>query len=104
MSESRIDQVINQWTQRHRTMLVAVYKEDSSRCIDFADENNHRYQIWVDPPMTDLVHASEEFGVHVWDFKRKRRDFTARIGDLDKRIDEAFAQIKKWVSEDSRGN
>lgn len=102
MSDTRLDQIINQWAQRHRAMIVAIYKEDTSRCIDFADENSHRYQIWVDPPMTDIVNSNEEIGVHVWDYKRRRRDFVCRIGDLAKRIDEASAQIKRWMAEDSR--
>ena len=96
-----IDAVISKWTQRRRAMISAIYKENESRCIDFHDAANHRYQIWVDPPVDDPHNLNPEIGVHAWDFGKRRRDFVSQINDLPRKLDEAYLSLQKWMTRES---
>jgi hypothetical protein len=93
-----IDTVISKWAQRRRATISAIYKENESRCIDFHDEANQRYQIWVDPPINDPLNSNPEIGVHAWDYGKRRKDFVSQMNDLPRRLDEAYGIIQKWMT------
>ncbi len=91
MSYEKIDSYLMQWANRNRLYLYKEYKEIQVRSVEIADKGGRRSQIWIDPPDEDGL-----VGVHVWNFKKKRRDFLVSVIDLDEFLDNALKIARSW--------
>jgi hypothetical protein len=92
MEYEKIDPTINGWVERNRLYLYKEYKEIEVRSVEFVSANGRRFQIWVDPPDVDGM-----IGIHVWDFKRKRRDFLVSEIDLDEYLQSTLDIAQTWA-------
>lgn len=93
MSYSDIDPIISRWTKGHRLFLYTRYQDSDVRSIEIVDSRGCKYQIWIDEPKGDQV------AVHVWDYRRRRRDLQVEISVLEDGLDEAYATLRKWTAE-----
>jgi hypothetical protein len=90
MSYSNIDSILLNWTKRHQLVLCSRYRDSDVRSIEIVDNAGKRYQIWIDEP------ENEHIGVHAWDYRRKRSDWSPIQNELEKCLDEALETVLKW--------
>jgi hypothetical protein len=90
MSSQAIDPILNKWAEAHSLNIQKFYKESEVRSVDFIDAiGNRSFQIWIDEPTRDgFVY------VHVWDFKKRREDWTVSIASLQETLETAVKWIK----------
>ena len=90
MSYVEIDPIILAWLHRHGLTLYERYQDSEVRSVDIVDAGGRKFQIWVDPP------ASGKVVVHVWDYRKRRKDWDTPIDELDHRLEEAVATVADW--------
>jgi hypothetical protein len=89
MSYCIIDEIIKNWASNNNQQLLSEYKDCEVRSFEVFDEGR-KFQIWIDRPTEGSV------GVHVWDYKKKRKDWRALTANLYPTLDEARATIFEW--------
>jgi len=90
MSYSTIDAVIKKWASDNKQVVLSQYKDCEVRSFEVFDDKGRKFQIWIDRPEGGFV------DVHAWDYKKRRKDWRAPIGDLYSTLDEAFATVFQW--------
>lgn len=85
MSYDSVDSIIKKWVATRHLTLFTEYKESEVRSVDVVNQRGRRCQLWIDEP-----DAAGEVGVHVWDYKRKRNDYSVPISRLFACLDEAY--------------
>jgi len=91
MSYAAIDEVLSQWAASHELHLATTYRDVEVRSIEIVDDGGGRFQLWVDPPAVNGL-----IGVHVWDYRKQRAKYEARLVDLPSCLDEALRTISLW--------
>jgi hypothetical protein len=91
MSYAAIDSIIQTWAQRHSLSLFTKYKDSEVRSVDIVGKGDQKFQIWVDCPKGDRV------SVHVWDYKKRRRDWDVSITELDNILEETITAVRLWM-------
>ena len=94
MSYEEIDSILDAWANKHNLNLFTRYQDHEVRSTDIVDKLGQKYQIWIDNPDSD---GSLE--VHVWDYKKRRKDYTTTKGNLMSSLDAAFIQVSSWINE-----
>ena len=89
MSYSIIDDVLNKWASDNNQVLLSEYKDCEVRSFEVFDKSR-KFQIWIDRPEAGFV------GVHVWDYKKRRKDWRVLTTVLYPALDEAFATVFQW--------
>ena len=87
-----IDRILKDWARRNSLTLHTVYKEIEIRSVEIVDKGGSRFQIWVDAP-----DDAGQIGLHVWDFKRKRRDFLVASVDLNEYLENVLKIARSWA-------
>ena len=87
---SAIDEMLNRWAANHRFTIQKKYKEIEVRSITFQGRDSVFYQLWIDPP-----DGNGFVGIHVWDYKRRRKDFVAESDEFPKKLELAFRTIQE---------
>lgn len=88
MSYHQIDETINAWASDNKLTIFTRHQDYDVRSTDVVDELGNKYQIWIDEPKSD---GSVE--VHVWDYKKKRKDFMTTTLNLMSALKAAYLQV-----------
>lgn len=91
MSYSIVDPILEDWAKIHELIIQKIFKEVEVRSIDMVSPEGKRFQIWIDEP-----DQAGNTGVHVWDMKKKKRDFTATKLSLKNMLEAAYQQAHSW--------
>ena len=94
MNYAKIDPTITAWARKHLFTIYTYYRDSEVRSIDIVSPQGHKYQLWIDPPTNATV------AIHVWNYKRRRKDWSVRIDELVQILEEAHQTIKSWMSEE----
>lgn len=91
MSFRKVDNILNEWASRHSLTLFTKYREEEVRSVELVSPSCKRFQLWVDPPVGESVM------VHIWDFKKRRMDWSVSISTLDDCLENALAIVFDWI-------
>ena len=91
MSYTEIDPIISAWVQRHLLTLYTQYQDSEVRSVDVVDAKGRKFQIWIDPP------ANGKVAVHAWDYRKRKKVWNTTTGDVDDRLEDAFATVADWI-------
>ncbi len=91
MSYSILDSVLNAWAINHGLHIQTAFKDVEVRSIDILSPAGKRFQLWLDEP--DL---EGDTNIHVWDMRKKRRDFPASRASLQDQLEIAYQHVKNW--------
>ena len=86
-----IDDQLYLWASKYGVHIYTSYKDEDVRSIDIVDPLGIGFQIWLDPPASDASTT-----VHVWDFKKRSKEFPAGKGALAEALEKARAQVCAW--------
>lgn len=89
MSYNTIDETINKWASANNQSVLSEYKDCEVRSFEVFDREK-KFQIWIDRPAEGFV------GTHVWDYKKRRKDWNTPTVNLYTILDEALATIIEW--------
>jgi len=89
MNYSTIDEVIKKWASDNCQVVLSEYKDCEVRSFEVFDKGR-KFQIWIDHPAGGFV------GVHVWDYKKRRKDWNVPTVNLYPTLDDAFAAVFEW--------
>lgn len=92
MSYSLIDPIISTWASKNKLKVYNKYKDIEVRSINLVSPEGLNFQIWIDQPLNNKV------SVHVWDYKKQRKDWCVHTSDLIDCLEKANATIKDWIS------
>lgn len=91
MRYAKIDTVLEPWSKKNGFQVLKEYKDDEVRAVEKHHGKKRLFQIWLDSPdIKGLI------GVHVWDFKKRRRDFLVSYPDLEEYLDATLAIANNW--------
>jgi hypothetical protein len=90
MGYEEIDSVLEKWAQARLLHMYRLYQDEEVRSFDVVNENAERFQIWVDLP------ESNQIKVHIWDYKKKKKDFLASKDTLFRTLDAAYDLTTAW--------
>jgi len=93
MSIEPVDRILERWLQTHGVRLNKEFKGEPVRSFDVVSPAGGKVQIWIDP-----VSDQGDVQVHVWDYRRRRRDLSGTIWELVRLVDKAHAIAQNWVS------
>lgn len=93
MSYESIDPVIAAWATEHALHLYTTYRDEEVRSVDLVGSNGRKCQLWIDAP-----DQSGNVQVHVWDYKKRRENYTAMTGDLRRSLEQAYVTATKWLA------
>lgn len=93
MRYETIDPVILRWSAEHGVHVSTAYKDEEVRSIQLVGRGDAKCQIWIDVP-----DSSGSVEVHVWDYKKRRRDFHTDVQALKKVLEEAHATALDWCN------
>lgn len=96
LSYAEIDPVLFAWAKKHRLGVFTSFKDEEVRSVEVVSEVGDRYQIWVDIPSNGTV------SIHTWDLKRRRRDWTVAIANLEKSLDDSRGVMNGVVGRSMR--
>ena len=92
MGYESMDALIGEWTRENGLHLATSYKDEEVRSVEVVGESGRGCQIWIDAP--DSRHL---VGVHVWDYKQRRRDFEVDKSLLLDALNQALTIARNWV-------
>lgn len=92
MGYENINGVLEAWAKRNKLYLYKEYKEIEVCSVDIVSEKGRQSQIWIDP-----LDSEGLTGIHVWDFKKKRRDFLVSAIDFEEYLENALRIAKSWI-------
>lgn len=93
MSFDPVDEVLEQWLRVHKVRLYKEFKGEPVRSFDVVSPTGDKVQIWIDP-----VSDRGDVHVHIWDYRRRRRDLSGTISELIRLVDDAHATAQAWLS------
>ena len=91
MGYETIDNIIEKWAFDNDLKWARMYQGYPVRSTDLVDSNGNKYQIWLDEPTSDA-----RIRVHIWNYKKLRRDFEAAPSSLSDVLDQAKEAIQGW--------
>lgn len=86
---AELDPILEDWSRERRIPLSTEYKDEEVRSFQLVDQTGGQYQIWID--------VERGLTVSVWDFGKKRHDFSADLGSLRERLDDALNLARSWM-------
>ncbi len=99
MSYAAVDEILAPWLKRHGLHVFTLYRDAEVRSIDIVDDAGDRYQIAISEP-----DESERVRVFSGNLKSKRqrksREYESTMPDLERVLEEAYAQVMEWVKEE----
>jgi hypothetical protein len=94
MSYELVDEVLESWSSAHQLQVSTEYKGEPVRSIQIVGAKDSRIQIWVDP-----VSPAGIVSVHVWDYYRRRKEFSGPVGDLNRLLEGAYQLATRWLDQ-----
>jgi hypothetical protein len=91
MSYSIVDPILEAWADSHGLHIRTQYQDVEVRSIDIVTPQGKRFQLWIDEPS-----QSGDTTVHIWDMKKRRKDFVATKSSLKEKLEAAFQQAQSW--------
>ena len=91
MSYSAVDLVLHDWTSRKGLRIYKLYKDTEVRSIEIVSPQGKRFQLWIDEPS-----QTGDIGIHIWDMKKKRKDYSASSASFENVLEEAYKQAQSW--------
>lgn len=91
MGYTKIDKILEEWAGKHAFLFYKTYQGEDVRAVEKREGQRRIFQIWIDEP-----DKSGLIGVHVWNFKKKRRDFVISANDLDEYLENALKIAEAW--------
>jgi len=92
MSYQSLDPIIQDWADKHKLTIYTSYQDYEVRSTDVVDNEGRKYQIWVDPP-----DQYGNVGVHAWDYRKRRKDYTTPTKDLGNCLELAYNSVLLWI-------
>ncbi len=92
MGYELVDQVLERWSAAHKLQVSTAYKDEPVRSIQMVGVKHSRVQIWVDP-----VSPAGIVSVHLWDYHRRRKEFSGPVDDLNTLLEKAYQLATKWL-------
>ena len=92
MNYTVIDPIINTWADSHGLHIQNVFKDTEVRSIDIVGSQGKRIQLWIDEP--DKVGNTT---IHIWDMKKRSKDFVASKFSLRDKLEDAYQCAKSWL-------
>jgi hypothetical protein len=92
MGYELVDEVLEPWSSAHKLQVSTEYKGESVRSIQMVGAKHSRIQIWVDP-----VSPAGIVSVHLWDYHRRRKEFSGPVVDLITLLEGAHQLATKWL-------
>lgn len=89
MSYITIDETLNKWASKNNQVLLSEYKDYEVRSFEVFDMGK-KFQIWIDHPKGEFIE------IHIWDYKKRRKDWSVRVNELCQILDEAIATVFEW--------
>ena len=93
MSFSSIDPIIRTWATANSLAVQTTYQDSEVRSVQIVGVAGQKAQIWIDSPTGGQV------SVHVWDYKKSRRDWTGAMQNLAGYLTDALITARTWTSE-----
>lgn len=94
MGYEKIDSVLYRWAGNHKLHWFTKYHDDEVRSTEIVDSKGNRFQLWVNPP-----NLFGRIGVNIWDYGKRRKTFMSSKSDLEDSLEEAYAKVNSWISE-----
>ena len=91
MSYSKIDVALKEWTDKYGLHVQTRYQDVEVRSVDIVSPCGKRFQLWIDE-----LNESGDAEVHIWDMKKKRKDFSTKDIPLKDALEAAYQQATEW--------
>lgn len=91
MNYTLIDSILEVWADNHALHVQTEFKDFEVRSIDIVSPEGVRFQLWVDKPNQD-----GDTNVHVWDMRKRRKDFPTTLAVLENQLEAAYQQARNW--------
>src|SRR5207302_7605118 len=92
MGYELVDEVLAPWSSARKLQVSTEYKGEPVRSIQMVGAKRSGIQIWVDP-----VSPAGIMSVYVWDYHRRRQEFSGPVGDLNRLLEGAYQLATKWL-------
>ena len=91
MSYEEVDSVISAWVGKYGFTLFTEHQDCAVRSVNVVSASGQKFQIWIDRPRSGKV------AVHLWDYKKQRRDWDVSVSDLAACLEAATAAAFAWM-------
>lgn len=91
MNYEKVDPIITEWAEKHSFTLFTEHQDCAVRSVDVISASGQKFQIWIDRPRSDKV------AVHLWDYKKQRRNWEVDIPGLAACLETATATALAWM-------
>ena len=91
MNYFMLDSILKPWADSHALYIHTTFKDLEVRSIDIVSQEGKRFQLWIDEP-----DQAGNTSVHIWDMKKKRKDFSATKLSLKDKLDMAYREVQNW--------
>ena len=86
-----VDVALREWTTKHGLHVQTQYQDVEVRSVDIVSPCGKRFQLWIDEP-----DENGDTEVHIWDMKKKRKDFSTENIPLKDALEAAYQQATEW--------
>ena len=91
MSYQVLDSILEGWAKKRGLHIYTTYKDEEVRSIDIVSPAGKRFQLWLDEPG-----RNGETTVHIWDYRKRKKDFNAVLSNLESQLERAYSEVKGW--------
>lgn len=92
MSYEKIDTTLYPWATKNRLHVYTQYKEYEVRSIEIVNAKGKKAQLWL-----DTCEDSTTVVVHIWDYKKRKREYSTDISLLSTVLDNAYNEASLWL-------
>jgi hypothetical protein len=94
MDYEKIDDILNEWAEKHNLHLHKKYKDEDVRSLELNDSKGNRYQLWVDKPK-----EIGQIDIHIWNFGEREEIISTEEINLLESLESAYLKLKTWINE-----
>jgi len=91
MSYLKIDPILKRWACDNDLHIYTSHQDYDIRSLDIVSPSGKRFQLWIDE-----LDVNEKSTVHIWDFKKKRKDYQCDLNVLVDNLNMAYRKIIDW--------
>jgi hypothetical protein len=93
MNYESIDPIISVWATKHNLHIYTTYRDEEVRSVDLIGSNDRKCQLWIEAP-----DQSGNVQVHIWDYKKRKRDYKVGANNLPRCLEDAYATATKLLT------
>lgn len=86
-----MDSILESWADSHGFHIHKIFKDVEVRTIDIVSPKGKRFQLWIDEP-----DQSGKTTIHVWDMKKRKKDFVTAQSTLTENLELAYQEVQSW--------